>query len=160
MAAADLLTAEEAAEHLGVSRATLYAYVSRGLVASEPGPGPSRARRYPRGALDEFRGRRERNRDRELAALGSLHWGLPVLDSALTLIRDGRLYYRGRDAVELSRSAGFEQVAALLWTGDEHDAAGLFPGDRGRRRGPGPGGGPDRHAPVRAPAWPRPTARS
>ena len=125
----DLLTAEEAAEHLGVSRATLYAYVSRGLVASEPGPGPSRARRYPRGALDEFRGRRERNRDRELVAHGSLHWGLPLLDSALTLIQDGHLYYRGRDAVELSRSAGFEEVAALLWTGDERDAAGLFPGD-------------------------------
>jgi citrate synthase len=138
MAAADLLTAEEAAEHLGVSRATLYAYVSRGLVASEPGPGPSRARRYPRGALDEFRGRRERNRDREMAALGSLHWGLPLLDSALTLIRDGRLYYRGRDAVELSRSAAFEQVAGLLWTGDEHDAAGLFPGDGAAGADPGP----------------------
>jgi citrate synthase len=125
---AELLTAEEAAEHLGVSRATLYAYVSRGLVASEPGPGPSRARRYPRRALDEFRGRRERNRDRELVAHGSLHWGLPVLDSALTLIQDGRLYYRGRDVVELSRSTGFEEVAALLWTGDERDATGLFTG--------------------------------
>ena len=124
----DLLTAEEAAEHLGVSRATLYAYVSRGLVASEPGPGPSRARRYPRGDLDEFRGRRERNRDRELVAHGSLHWGLPLLDSALTLIQDGRVYYRGRDVVELSRSTGFEEVAALLWTGDERDAAGLFAG--------------------------------
>jgi citrate synthase len=38
-----------------------------------------------------------------------------VLDSAITLIADGRVYYRGRDAVELARSARFEQVANLLW---------------------------------------------
>ncbi len=38
--------AAEAAALLGVSRETLYAYVSRGLLASAPGPGPSRASRY------------------------------------------------------------------------------------------------------------------
>src|SRR5436190_6519611 len=100
----DLMTAEDAAAYLGVSRPTLYAYVSRGLLVSEPGPGPSRARRYPRAAVDELRARRERRRDPETAARGSLHWGLPVLDSGLTLIQDGQLYYRGRDAVDLSRS--------------------------------------------------------
>ena len=111
------MSAAEAAALLGVSRATLYAYVSRGLVASAPGPGPSRARRYPRAELDAFLRRRERARDRELAAHGSLHWGLPVLDSALTLIEDGRCYLRGREIVALSREEGFERVAALLWSG-------------------------------------------
>ena len=124
----ETLNAGEAADHLGVSRATLYAYVSRGLVASEPGPGPSRARRYPRAALDGLRESRARARDRELAAHGSLHWGGPVLDSALTLIRDGRLWYRGRDALELAATASFEEVAALLWTGSTASAAGLFAG--------------------------------
>ncbi len=115
--APDTLPAAEAAALLGVSRATLYAYVSRGLVASVPGPGPSRARRYPRAGLDAFLERRARARDRDLAAHGSLHWGLPVLDSALTLIEDGRCLLRGRDIVALSREAGFEEVAALLWSG-------------------------------------------
>lgn len=116
------LTADEAADYLSVSRGTLYSYVSRGLVASEPGPGPSRARRYPRADLDAFIARRERNADRELAAHGALDWGRPVLDSELTLIEDGRLRYRGRDAVELAGSAGLEEVAALLWTGSPEAA--------------------------------------
>jgi citrate synthase len=126
MRAADTLTAAEAADLLGVSRATLYAYVSRGLVASEPGPGPSRARRYPRAALEEFAERRERSRDRTLAAHGSLHHGIPVLDSRLTLIAGGRCHVRGHDLVALSRDGGFEEVAALLWTGDRGDAGALF----------------------------------
>ena len=41
-----MLTAQEAARELGVSPATLYAYVSRGLLASEPGPDGRRARQY------------------------------------------------------------------------------------------------------------------
>jgi citrate synthase len=40
---------------------------------------------------------------------------VPVLESSITLIADGRLLYRGRDAVELARSASLEEVAALLW---------------------------------------------
>jgi citrate synthase len=135
----ELLTAEAAADHLGVSRPTLYAYVSRGLLRSEPGPGPSRARRYPRAALDELRERRERGRDRGLAAHGALHWGLPVLDSAITLIGGGRLYYRGRDALELSRTARFEEVAALLWTGTTEAAATLFEGAAEPAAPPPPG---------------------
>ena len=45
MTAQAFLTAAEAADRLGVSKRTLYAYVSRGLLSSEAGPGPSRARR-------------------------------------------------------------------------------------------------------------------
>jgi len=130
--AADTLTAPEAAALLGVSRETLYAYVSRGLVASEPGPGPSRARRYPRAGVEALVERRARARDRDLAAHGALSWGLPVLDSELTLIEDGRYYYRGRDAVDLARGETVEGVAALLWTGDTARAAEVFtPGQEG-----------------------------
>src|SRR5262245_14348567 len=121
------LSAQEAADLLGVSRPTLYAYVSRGLVASEPGPGPSRARRYPRAAIEALRERRARGRDPAMAAHGALHWGTPVLDSALTLIEGGRPHYRGRDAVGLARSASLEEVAALLWTGSGGEARSLFP---------------------------------
>jgi len=142
MAAADSLSAQDAAELLGVSRATLYAYVSRGLVASEPGPGPSRARRYPRAGVEELRERRARGRDRAMAAHGSLHRGTPVLDSALTLIEDRRVAYRGRDALDLAATAGFEEVAALLWTGSADSARDLFPESPAK----GSPGGPDRHA--------------
>ncbi len=129
------LTAGEAAALLGVSRETLYAYVSRGLVTSEPGPGPSRARRYPRAPLEALRDRRERARDRDMAAHGALSWGLPVLDSALTLIRDGRCYYRGHDAVALAASESPERVAALLWAGDPDLAGEIFAGvGEGSRR--------------------------
>ncbi|HSN86337.1 MAG TPA: citrate synthase, partial [Thermoanaerobaculia bacterium] len=47
---------------------------------------------------------------------------------AITLVEGGRLYYRGRDAVVLARSRSVEEVAALIWTGNPEDAAGLFAG--------------------------------
>src|SRR5690606_36218388 len=53
---APYLTAREAAAELGVSLPTLYAYVSRGLVRSEPVPG-DRMRRY---RADDVRALRER----------------------------------------------------------------------------------------------------
>src|SRR5436190_23507559 len=100
----DLMTAEDAAAYLGVSRPTLYAYVSRGLLVSEPGPGPSRARRYPRAAVDELRARRERRRDPETAARGPPPWGLPGLGSGLPPSQDGQLFHPGRGAVDPSPS--------------------------------------------------------
>ena len=137
MTTAGTLSAAEAAALLGVSRQTLYAYVSRGLVVSAPGPGPSRARRYPRAGVEALLRRRERARDRGLAAHDALHEGsgLPVLDSALTLIEGGRCLYRGRDVVDLSREGGFERVCALLWAGDE-DAVPAFPAARPRPGAP------------------------
>src|SRR5919201_6398297 len=125
------LSAGEAAAYLGVSKRTLYAYVSRGLVASEPASG--RRRRYPLWSLDELKARRAERRE---PAAGALRWGTPVLESALTLIDRGRLFYRGRDAIVLSRTANFEEVACLLWTGETEGATELFPAiSRGRGRG-------------------------
>jgi citrate synthase len=49
------------------------------------------------------------------AAKATLDWGFPVLESGITLIRNGRLFFRGVDAVSLARDATVEQVAALLW---------------------------------------------
>jgi citrate synthase len=40
---------------------------------------------------------------------------MPVLDSAITLIADGKLYYRGVDAAALARNSTLEQVATLIW---------------------------------------------
>lgn len=118
MPAERYVTAREAAEALGVSLDTLYAYVSRGQIRSEPGVGKSRARRYRREDVDRLRERKEQRREPARVAAAALHWGLPVLDSALTLIADDRLYYRGRDALAMATALTIEQVAALLWTGD------------------------------------------
>ena len=122
-------TAQEAAAELGVTLATLYAYASRGLLHSEAVPGEPRARRYPREDVERLKGRKELRREPERAVPKALHWGpTPVLESAITLIEGGRLFYRGRDAIDLARRGSVEEVAALLWTGDPGEAAGLFAG--------------------------------
>ncbi|WP_045234272.1 helix-turn-helix domain-containing protein, partial [Deinococcus pimensis] len=113
------LSAQEAADRLGVSRATLYAYVSRGLVRSEPGGEGRRDRRYLGEDVEKLTRRRDDRRDPTRAVQEALHWGSPLLESALTLIEDGRLYYRGRDVAELAGSGALEEVAILLWTGDD-----------------------------------------
>jgi len=112
------ITAAEAATELNVSRATLYAYVSRGLVESRGQPG-SRKRLY---AATDIR----RLRSHGDAGTGgtpdrALDFGAPLLDSAITLIDGGRLYYRGRDALALAETASLETVAGLLWQLDDSD---------------------------------------
>ncbi|MCA9968492.1 MAG: helix-turn-helix domain-containing protein, partial [Anaerolineales bacterium] len=59
----DYLTAREAAEMLGISVATLYAYVSRGMLQSEATEGKSRARRYRRGEVAALLARQELRRN-------------------------------------------------------------------------------------------------
>lgn len=103
------LTAAQAAERLGVKRATLYAYVSRGLLHSERQEGR-------RGSLFNAA---------EVERLASRGNGGPpsdgstlVIRSALTMIEDERLFYRGEDALAIARERQFEEVAEFLWTGE------------------------------------------
>src|ERR687890_2919363 len=95
------LGAGRAAEELGVSLGTLYAYVSRGMIRSETAGG--RERRYRAEDVRRLKERKERRRDPDRVVEGALHWGTPVLESAITLIDDGGgLYYRGRDVAALA----------------------------------------------------------
>jgi citrate synthase len=121
----DYMNAAEAARALGISPATLYAYVSRGLIRSEAGDGSSRARRYRREDVERLRERKTQRRDPAVAVASALDWGTPVLPSAITLIADSKLWYRGLDAIELAETRSVEQVAALIWTGSV-DRPGLF----------------------------------
>ena len=109
------LTAQQAANALGVTRATLYAYASRGQLQSESVPGRPRESRYYREDIERLRSRTEARRDPGKAAALALHWGSPVLASGITAIHNGRLYYRGHDACTLAEEASLEQVATLLW---------------------------------------------
>ncbi|HXM55211.1 MAG TPA: citrate synthase [Candidatus Dormibacteraeota bacterium] len=105
-----LLTAQEAAERLGVKPATLYAYVSRGVLRRERGPdGRSR---FALAEVDRLavRGRRDRPQGAELR-----------IESALTAIEDDAIFYRGEDLFVLARTRPFEEVAQFLWTGELRD---------------------------------------
>ena len=127
MAEGRYLLAREAAEELGVSVATLYAYVSRGMIRSEVAGGSGRRRRYRAEDVRRLKERKERRRNPDAVVEDALSWGTPVLESEITLVTDDGLYYRGRDAVALSAGSTVEEVAALIWTGYPARAAELFP---------------------------------
>lgn len=126
MTDSNYITAKEAAAALDITLPTLYAYVSRGLIRSEPGTGKSRAKRYRRADVAALQARKTLRQNPAKAAEAALHWGTPILASAVTLIEDGRFYYRGRDGIQLAQTAAFEAVASLLWR-DSLGATGLFP---------------------------------
>jgi citrate synthase len=100
------LTTSEAAARLGVKPATLYAYVSRGVLCRT---------RTPSGSTFDAA-------EVEHLALGSRRAPDVGRDplaflTELTLIEGGRLYYRGLDAISLSRTRTFEETATWLWAG-------------------------------------------
>lgn len=109
-----LLTSQQAAELLDISLPTLYAYVSRGLLQSQ-NDGGGRRKLYARQQVEALKAKRDLRRDPAKAVTQSLQWGAPLLDSAVTHIRDGRFYYRGHDACRLARTMTFEALAEWLW---------------------------------------------
>lgn len=110
------LSASEACEMLGIQAATLYAYVSRGLIRSQAQP-DSRARVYQREDVERLAQKKALRGAPESAVLHSLDWGLPVLESGVSTIADGRLYYRGQ-ALESLLELSLEELVKLLWNQD------------------------------------------
>src|SRR4029453_13399813 len=121
------LSTAEAAERLGVKPATLYAYVSRGLLTRERAPAgrpspfhPPESRHLPSPAppagaprpAPPGRPRRGRRPATDL-----------VLPSALTTIAQGIPSYRGLPVPDLAGSRSFEEIATWLWTGQFPDPA-------------------------------------
>jgi len=102
------LSAAEAARRLGVKQASLYSYVSRGVLARRKAEG-SRASLF---SASEVEGLARRGRPRRAPGAAEL-----VIETELTEIAGDHLYYRGMDAISLARTCSFEQVAWLLWTG-------------------------------------------
>ncbi|MEL4893541.1 citrate synthase family protein [Xanthomonas protegens] len=111
----NLISAAEACALLGISSATLYAYVSRGLLGSRAGP-DHRSRAYLRAEVERLAQRKRAGRGAARGAAQSLDRGLPVLETRISLIRPDGPYYRGRSAVAMVRAgASLEDVARLLW---------------------------------------------
>lgn len=117
----DLLSAQDTCRLLGISQATLYAYVSRGLIESRPGT-DHRSRLYLRRDVERLAQRKRAGRGAARGAAQSLDRGLPVLETRISLIRPEGPYYRGRPAVAAVREgATLEDAARLLWDCGEQD---------------------------------------
>jgi citrate synthase len=104
------LTTAQVAARLRVKPATVYAYVSRGLLSSE---------RAEKGGstfdpldVEAFAASRSKG---SRAAGGPAGRPLMVIDSDLTLLQDDELYFRGTSATELARRLQFEDGVRLLW---------------------------------------------
>ncbi|MFI0444171.1 citrate synthase [Actinomadura sp. 6N118] len=101
---------EVAAERLGVKPATLYAYVSRGVLQRRP-DADGRRSLFDADEIEELA---RRGRPRRPPSPTEL-----AIESAITALGADRQYYRGRDATELAATSSFEEVASWLWTGDQ-----------------------------------------
>ena len=97
----------EAARRLGVKQATLYSYVSRGVLRRRTGE-DGRASLFDAQEV-EVLARRGRPR---LPGPGEL-----IIESSLTEITGDRAFYRGHDITTLAAQYALEDVSWLLWTG-------------------------------------------
>ncbi|MBD3744596.1 MAG: hypothetical protein IE932_00110 [Sphingopyxis terrae] len=108
MADAELyITAAEAAAELGVSRATLYAYVSRRGIRTKREPG-ARESLYWKSDILKAKQKRgpiapEKSPSRD------------YVETALTFMTDKGPYYRGISAIDAADSLTLEDVAARMW---------------------------------------------
>lgn len=127
------LTAEEALERLGTKPQTLYANVSRGRITARPDPNDPRKSLYRQDDVERLASRAQGRRPARTVAAETIAWGEPVLETSIATVADGRLFYRGQDAVALSETATLGAVAKLLWRSEvEVDFAG-----RAQARAPG-----------------------
>src|SRR6266568_4834414 len=109
--AALYLSAREASAELAISPATLYAYVSRGLIRSEPSS-DSRSHRY---RAEDVRGLKERRTPSpEPRGLKNFDADLPVMDSAISTITEEGPIHRGGNCSDLAEKDTLEPAATLL----------------------------------------------
>ena len=118
----------EVLERLGVKAQTLYAYVSRGRIAARPDPDDPRRSLYAAEDVDRLLDRTAKvSKPGTGGGGGTAARGEAVVESALTTVTGGRLYYRGQDAVTLAETANLEQAARLLWEGEDDPFVELKP---------------------------------
>jgi citrate synthase len=115
------LTATEALRVLHVRPQTLYANVSRKKIRAKPDPKDTRRSLYHEVDVRKLARKQGGRRKATVVAAGAIEWGDPVLSSSISTVVDGRLYYRGKDAVGLSETATLEGAAGLLWGAEAVD---------------------------------------
>ena len=104
------LTTAEVARRLEVKPATVYAYVSRGLLNRVPG---KRGSLFAESEVARLVGRGRESR-RQAGPLEHVA-------TSLSLLADDDLYFRGRRATDLATTSTTEAIAQLLWTGELTD---------------------------------------
>ena len=105
---AEWIGTAEAARRLGIKEASLYSYVSRGLLSRRKAAG-ARSSLFNAAEVESLA---RRGRPRGGSGPKEL-----VIETALTEINDDTLWFRGINAMELAAHADLEDVAQLLWTG-------------------------------------------
>src|SRR5260370_40862390 len=108
------LSAREASAELAVSPATLYAYVSRGLIRSEPSS-DSRSHRYRAEDIRTLKERRVPAPDPR--GLRRFDADLPVMDWAIPAITADGPIYRGGHCVDPAETDTLGHAAATLCAG-------------------------------------------
>ncbi len=103
-----MLESDEAARRLGIKVTTLYAYVSRGLLASHPAPEGRRSLF----ALDDVERLARRSRQGK-----TVETRMATVTTGVTQLTDDGPVFRGRLATDLAMSSSFEDVAEWLWSG-------------------------------------------
>jgi len=111
------ITATDALELMNVRAQTLYANVSRGKIRAKRDTKDCRRSLYHRDDVLRLSKQHRGQRKVDDVAAQAMEWGVPVLPSAISTIRDGRLWYRGQDAVDLSNNCQLEDIANVLWEG-------------------------------------------
>jgi citrate synthase len=101
-----MLESDEAARRLGVKVTTLYAYVSRGLLASHPS-GIGRRSLFD---IDEVERLARRSRQGK-----AVETRLATITTGITQLTDDGPVYRGRRATDLATAWTFEETAEWLW---------------------------------------------
>ncbi len=114
-----MLESDEAARRLGVKMATLYAYVSRGLLVSHPSP-TGRRRLFD---VDEVERLARRSRQGK-----AVETRMATITTGITQLTDDGPVYRGRRATDLATRYRYEEVAEWLWDVDRQGGVDLRPG--------------------------------
>jgi citrate synthase len=108
------ISAAEALKRLGSKPQSLYANVSRGRIRARPDPADARRSQYSADDVERLAGKARGRRPSAAVAAEAVDWGEPLFTTAISTVLDGRLIYRGQDAVALARNVSFETVAELL----------------------------------------------
>ncbi|MHC6176668.1 citrate synthase [Glutamicibacter sp. X7] len=114
------LTVGQTAIRLNVKPATVYAYISRGLLRSQRSSNGSTLDSLE---VEEFAQRRRRHPVSSVTQMDGTRYsahGVPlmVLDTDISHVLDGELYFRGVPVTELATQHAFESVAHWLWSGE------------------------------------------
>jgi hypothetical protein len=143
------LTATEALQVLGVRPQTLYANVSRKKIRAKPDPKDTRRSLYHETDVRKMARQHGGQRKATAVAAAAIEWGDPILSSGLSTVVDGRLYYRGQNAVVLAEEGTLEDVATILWGGSRLGDGDGRHGEGGGYADSGGGGGDQRDAESR-----------